>query len=296
MKKQLTKKAFTLLELSMVIVIISILIAGIVSGKRLITQSTLKSAQSLTKSSSISSIPDLKLWLEPTLDESITGAATGANLSNNDLISSWNDLSGNGIKLTQSTGANQPKYLLNGINNLPSISFDGTSDVLNSTAVPIAKGSNQYTIIAVLRTGVLSGSKLPVGQSQLVTSGAGEIFFNSANLQFSGLSNASPAITTLTANTNYIIAIVIDNQNVSGNIFGYVNSNNSSNISSASPSLLSIGADFFSLGGRTDSAGVYEQYADVLISEILVFNRNLTPSEVAVINNYLSKKYNITLS
>ena len=60
------KKAFSLIELSVVVLIIGILIAGITSGSRLVRNSKLASAAQFTKSSDINSIADLVLWLEPT--------------------------------------------------------------------------------------------------------------------------------------------------------------------------------------------------------------------------------------
>ncbi len=89
MKKKL---AFSLIELSVVILIIGILIAGVTQGSRLIKQFKLSSASSLTRSSSISSIPNLTLWLETTLDGSVTSVTNGTSPSNNDAISNWNDL------------------------------------------------------------------------------------------------------------------------------------------------------------------------------------------------------------
>ena len=60
------KKAFSLIEISVVIVIIGILIAGISNGIDLYQDYRLTSARNLTKNAPISRIPDLKLWLETT--------------------------------------------------------------------------------------------------------------------------------------------------------------------------------------------------------------------------------------
>lgn len=63
-------KAFTLLELSFVILIIGILVAAIILGQNLIGRSRMTSAQTMTQSSPIISISDLRMWLETSLDRS----------------------------------------------------------------------------------------------------------------------------------------------------------------------------------------------------------------------------------
>ncbi|MBU6338893.1 MAG: prepilin-type N-terminal cleavage/methylation domain-containing protein [Rickettsiales bacterium] len=60
MKKN-TYKAFSLIELSIVILVIGILFAGVMQGRSLIQKSRLKTAQSLTKSSPVSGIYGLLL-------------------------------------------------------------------------------------------------------------------------------------------------------------------------------------------------------------------------------------------
>ncbi len=160
MQTKFVKEAFSLVELSVVAIIAGILIVAIVSGKGIIAQSSLVSAQALTKSSAIYSIPGLELWLEPTLSESITGATSGYNLSNNDSISAWDDISGNKISVTQVTETNRPKYLLLGINNLPSLSFNGLDNYLFSTSkTPIQAGDDDFTFIAVWKRLDPSGSE-----------------------------------------------------------------------------------------------------------------------------------------
>jgi prepilin-type N-terminal cleavage/methylation domain-containing protein len=297
-KIQSGKTAFSFIELSVVIIIIGILAVAIVSGKRMISNSTLASAQSLTKNSTISSIPDLALWLEPTLTGSITGAITGNELSDNNPISAWNDiLSGSKISLTQATSINQPAYLVSGINSLPSIRFDGSSDVLYTVTPPISAGSGTYTLVAVWRQIALSDDILMEQKSAgTVANKSAAIYLDTANLRFTGYSNqTATSLATLVAGQTYISIMAINNSDAN-NVRSYLNSNTAIQTNTASPSSLSVGNDFLSVGARISSAGSYNRYASVYFSEILIFNRNLKPLEVTLINNYLSKKYNITVS
>jgi prepilin-type N-terminal cleavage/methylation domain-containing protein len=63
-----TKKAFSLLELSITILIIGILLIGVIGAKHLIKKSRISTAQNLTSSAPISGILDNALWLESSID------------------------------------------------------------------------------------------------------------------------------------------------------------------------------------------------------------------------------------
>ncbi|MFM7620236.1 MAG: prepilin-type N-terminal cleavage/methylation domain-containing protein [Alphaproteobacteria bacterium] len=63
-------KAFSLIELSIVILIIGILVAGVTQSSRLIRQMALSSARALTQSSPVPSIAGLVSWYEPTSEKS----------------------------------------------------------------------------------------------------------------------------------------------------------------------------------------------------------------------------------
>jgi len=76
MKKlfQSNKKDFSLIELSIVILIIGILVAGVTSSSRLIKRIKIATAQNITQSSPVSSIKDLAVWYETSLDKSFIDA------------------------------------------------------------------------------------------------------------------------------------------------------------------------------------------------------------------------------
>ena len=81
-------KAFSLIELSIVILIIGILVAGVTSSSRLITRMKVITAQNLTRNSPVSSIKDLAMWYETSLDESFDNAEE----SEDSPITNWFDL------------------------------------------------------------------------------------------------------------------------------------------------------------------------------------------------------------
>lgn len=65
------RSAFSLIELSIVILIIGIVIAGIIGGNYLYNKTILSSARSLTQSSNLRTFRELYLWLETASDSSL---------------------------------------------------------------------------------------------------------------------------------------------------------------------------------------------------------------------------------
>ena len=131
-------QAFSLIEISVVIVVIGILIAGISNGIELYDDYKLKVAQTLTKNSRVARIKDLELWFETTAENSLaTGTTSFTDKASpaDQEIGRWNDANPNILptarnNATQATFDNQPKYIRKGINGLPALKFDGSNDGL----------------------------------------------------------------------------------------------------------------------------------------------------------------------
>ena len=79
--------AFTLIELSAVIAVIGILIAGVIGANGLVKKSKIAAAQTLTKASPISSITDNAFWLESSLEASFKDTES----STDDSVTTWYD-------------------------------------------------------------------------------------------------------------------------------------------------------------------------------------------------------------
>jgi prepilin-type N-terminal cleavage/methylation domain-containing protein len=86
--------AFTLIELSAVIAIIGILIAGVMTAPSLVKKSKIAAAQSLTKASPIAGITDNALWLESSAESSFkdTETSTGESIQLDEEQSILNDM------------------------------------------------------------------------------------------------------------------------------------------------------------------------------------------------------------
>lgn len=141
------KRAFSLIELSIVILIIGVLIAAVGQGIDLLQDARLSAARMLTQSSRVNSLKGLILWLEPTSEASFSSAEAVDAAT----ISSWNDINPQETKKNNATqtGASslRPTYVEKGINNLPVLRFDGSTDYLNFDGASLI--NSNYTIFVV---------------------------------------------------------------------------------------------------------------------------------------------------
>lgn len=293
--------AFSLIELSIVILIIGILIAGVTQASRLVRESRIKTAQTLTKSSPAASITGLVAWYEPTLDESLVSVANGLNPEDTNVLNEWNDINPQTTSktdITQGTTINQPTYSQNGIGGLPSVKFDGVNDYfVNTTNLPLAGEDDTYTLVIVWQSSIVNGSQTMFGEGPATTStaarGAMIIANNNGTYGYSAISaNNSYAGISYTANTSYITIARVNNA-ADPSVYLHTNSNTASSGNPAnSPTTFDLIATEFLVGVRP---GDRTTPFTGLISEIMVFDRALKQQEAQDLNVYFSKKYGIKL-
>lgn len=127
MIKYKANKAFSLVELSIVILVIGILIAAITKGGDILQTAKLAGAQNLSRSSGVGGMKDLALWLDATNNEGFLENEREYG----SLISSWapanKTISGFEQQpiFTQTNDEFKPIYTKNAINGLPALYFDG---------------------------------------------------------------------------------------------------------------------------------------------------------------------------
>lgn len=296
MKNLKNKKAFSLIELSIVILIIGIIIAGVTQSSRLIGAFKLSTARSVTQSSPVHSIKDLVLWLEPVMENSITSLTNANAPENGDRITSWNDVNSQAtskINLTQGTAGNRPYYVSAGINNLPTLSFVGGQFMDNTSVVPIPAGNKEYTIFAVWQASSMSGVGLLVHQRGATNCTGGDragMYIASPNtVNTWGCGGGADTVTSSSAviNRPYLSIYRVDNtaSSSSNNIKSYLNGTQSATVSAT---LTNLGGSAFVIGfGDTTNTYYYSGY----ISEIIVFSRALKAAEIVDVRTYIAKKY-----
>jgi len=298
-------KAFSLIELSIVILVIGILVVGVTKGSRLMTEAKLKSAQALTSSSPVNAMTGVVLWLDATDASTIaTGTIASNTYTNPDdgsLVVKWKDrnpqlVNSSKQELAAISDGNRPVYTKNGINGLPTLSFDSaSSDYLKSSNSAIASGKTGYTMVAVwqansLSTGMIfaqGGCSVGVNEG----SAAGMYSKNDGIIASWGcgatgdLGSGSNKYSAKNPN----IAIAQVNKSLTNKMSLYLNS--TTPVSGTPTTVVDLISAPIFVGTESGTGSFFNGY----ISELIVFDRSLTVAEIADVAGYLSKKYSIKL-
>lgn len=310
------RSAFSLIELSIVILIIGILIAGITQSSRLIKQTRLKTARSLTQSSPVAGISDLLLWYETSLESSFDDSVQ----TDGGIISAWYDnnpqstsklnatptLTVNGVSWTACDNTNGPTFRENIFNlGIPAVRFDGTDDCLNFDGSGLI--GNNYTIFVVeQKRAAVDNHRYFFGGISPNTS------TNNVNLYFGWATDISVRFTqgasVSAVNLNYNNSSLAYSAPVARIHTGQLDKSvkksywlnggdspeSSNTTSSYTASLVSF--DSLALGRFKITSSNFNRYFNGDIAEIIIFTRALKTEERQAIESYLGKKYAITIS
>lgn len=276
------KKAFSLLELSVVAIIIGVLISGVVAGAGMIRASKISNTRLFTSKSPIPEISGLVAWYETSLKESLDVNGTAIN--------NWYDLNpGSNSGVAEATKKNTlvnsgATFLSKGINDTPSISF--ASNAKFTLSAFYQGTSSQNTIFLVLRPlSTLSTTAQVVLDSSSTAAVITSIGLKSTAINLNTGTGVDSAATTLSAGSDYVIAAYFNN------------ANSQAFVNSASSALAATNTGVNSLSGLTIGTNKSSSSPFTgLISEVIIFNRVLKTQERKDVMNYLSKKYKISVS
>jgi prepilin-type N-terminal cleavage/methylation domain-containing protein len=287
------KKAFSLIELSIVVLVIGILTAGVIQGSILVSNMRIQTAKSLTRSSPVNSIEDLSLWLEVASVDSFDLTVDASNPSSNS-VNKWYDISPYMVKnhATAPETNNKPTLTNNAVNGLPALLFDGTDDILNNA--DLFTGSD-ISMFAVATNNAITG-----GGYRRIISGYDDCYY------YFGLSNGSDQFTTFYGDgrwvnlnatfsgsaTMYNIPKIYSSVLNGSENAGYINGT-SVGISTQSPGKKPY-LTGYSVGSFSSSATA--QPWSGYIMEIILINRAITTEERKSIESYLGQKWGIKVS
>ena len=291
--------AFSLIELSIVILVIGLLISGIIQGSKIASKATLNSARALTESSPVSSIRSLSLWLESTSKASFMDSESDDNL----LISKWYSINPNTIKKVSANQTNnslKPKYISNAINNLPAIQLDGLDDYLETSSYSEdANITNNFSVFVVAQATVthqidseaMSGITGNSGQKFLIfptlmgggiMAGAGISMGTNGISFYEHMGGYMPAILVYQATLTKPLVLLMEYNNKNPNL--YINgtlvrtSPYTSTKTVFSPRV--IGGPYY---------GAFSGY----VGEVIIFSEVLKKSDKDYITDYLKKKWGV---
>jgi len=304
----LNKKAFSLIELSVVILIIGILVAGVTQSSRLVRQMRLSSARSITNSSSVSTIKDLAIWYDTTSEKSFDESES----SDATQITNWYDLNPQISPSTRinavGSGATRPVYSSEGINGLPALVFDG-GDVLSSTGAPSLLESGSATFFFVINPNSISSQRFILMQAFANCATNIEIGHSTGNGGqgnfgiHSGCSkaNVSPTNTLANLESSIISMVMLPSPLTSGvtsNTLIYKNGTSLTLSADASGYNSNLGGAYAKsnstlfIGTRNGA----DAYYSGKIGEIIVFSRSLKDEERKSVEQYLGRKWGIKVS
>ena len=219
----------------------------------------------------------LALWLDAADASTIT--LNGAT------VSQWNDKSGNNNHATQAIAVSQPTYSAAGINNKPSLNFDGTADVLPTALVL----QHPMTLYAVAKSAVAAGSVRAI--------------IGSGNLSYAlGILTAAPAVNAFALwNPNRNGGAYINNaQSTNPVVLGSTTVSNDENTwntyvngSNAGQAIWDTGTPNAPNFIRIGYSGNGAEYWSGDISEVVTLNRTATTNERQRIEGYLAWKWGL---
>ena len=272
------KKAFSLIELSVLLMILGILIIGVIGSKHLIKKAKINSAQSITRSSPVNAIPNNKLWLESALSD----ISLGEGLATGDLLTSWEDASPSG-SLTVITAVGTGPTYSNSINDIQAVKFDENSDSnylqLNNMTI---LNDTDYTIFIVDKRIAVNAS---VDNYFLGESGDFGIGYESNTSVIQTHSEDAStdnqvAIESLSLYSNKPRVFSFTHSSVNGNKI-YINATLANEDTTSTAKAHLSGLTTLAVGKGYNGE----------IGEIIIFDRNLKNSERKEIENYLSDKW-----
>ncbi len=325
------KKAFSLFEISIVILIVGLLIVGISKGIDMVYDMRLVTARALTDQSPVGAIENLELWLETTSQNSFaTGTASFTDVKNpndSDPIGRWNDINPTPINpnfknhAVQNTLSFQPLYIKDGINGLPALQFDGFDDFLGATDGKT--NFSEFTIFMVFFSQVKNNTSSDYGTTISIScAGVNSCMYSSTSSGYSLGGGGNPTgwiyVNNAISNITYTIAIINSDVSYKNYRLSYLNNiarifkvnhgsiDVSMSINSNNSKITSIGQSFPLMGGNSyldfrigtqkgNGGTASNRNYKGFIGEIILFGRSLNNQESQLIENYLSEKWRIKL-
>jgi prepilin-type N-terminal cleavage/methylation domain-containing protein len=298
------KQAFSLIELSIVILIIGILVAGVTSSSRLIRAMKLISAKQMTQSSPVLTIQDLLAWFEPTKDGVFGTGSAGTytpiiSPDNGIRIATWKDgnprlTAGGELLATQATLNNQPFYVENGINGLPSLNFVDDDFLEYADNVGLNTGA---TVFIVFRANdVISDRQIFVGGG-IDFGGHGGKCIAMAHLNSAGWYGSWTPANAFSYNTSSQMICRWSYRN--GIIQSFMNGSpgTSYNVGIYPLSRHNNASQNFTID-YIASQYIYTTLYNFhgLIGEVIVYGRGLKDDEAIDVEKYLAKKWGVKLA
>lgn len=231
------------------------------------------------------SLSGLEMWLDASVTTSLYDATSGGSTpANGSGVARWEDQSGNGRNVTQSTANNRPTRSTSARNGLDCLSWDGTNDGLVSGTV--SANLTAYTVAVVTRLDGNGGG----GFGRLWTrnnDGIRTWLMNSGTTWAVNGGARSTANGTAVASTWYVLVFRWDG---TGNYTGMTAWVNGTSYTFASGTFTAADVSSTVYGIGTHTTATTRSYYG-LIGEVLIYNTSLSDANISSVQSYLNKKW-----
>ena len=295
---KIDKKAFTIIEISVLMLVISVMIVGVMTSKSMVTKSRLANAQSLTQQSYVNDINnDLIAWYETSLE----GSFNASEIKNDGSpITVWKDSNKSAVTKNNATApvstVNQPILVQNVFyNSIPALRFSG-NQYLNFDGRKFAQ--NSYTIFLVEQRSSIKSENYFIGGSETGSSVNAYLNFGfgygtDSTISSTHYPSESPTFTRSIA--SYKPQTPIMHTFLFNNTIGKRHSINGGSIATNSDKTTPITSFKGAMIGAYNPSGTLKTYVGDL-AEIIMFKRSLKTEEIKAIESYLGSKYGIPVS
>lgn len=217
-------------------------------------------------------------------------AALGVTKDGSDRVSQWDDLSGNASHMVQTTGALQPLWVANGINNLPALRITNAGAEFMASTSGVFRGARRaHTLVAVVKMHAAPTSTY-AGFFALGSGGVGGntscVGHDNANKLWYGGAGYGNPILPKTA-TNGETYIMVKRSNGRQDTM-YLNNGRFESVPQVINYAITPIADI--LFGKYTA--VYSS-PNILASFLGAWNRELSDAEVRGLINHLGEKYGV---
>ena len=195
-----------------------------------------------------------------------------------DLVSQWNDKSGNGNHLLQSTGTNQPLWVDAEENGLPVIRFDGVDNFIRIVAYASGTLAQPNTYFVVMtQAGGVSHVSLDAG---VTSSNRHAIFSNTSNYHsmYAGTTIADTTAISGFEQTTYLF------NGASSTIRVNKSETKTGNAGTQ-------GVDGLTLG--SNQASTPTEFSATDIAEVIIYDADVSDANRTIIEDYLATKWGL---
>ena len=289
-KNKTFKSAFSLVEITVVLLIVGLIIAAISSGSRIFANVKLSAARSISKGSIVPSIGDVTLWLDAASDTSFLPDEERDETK----ISTWYGVSPfvNYIVFKQTTDADKPIYKRKMINGLPAIHSttgfmeytDYKSLTNNATMFFVLNNPASRADRKLFSTRTTAGSSTNFSFAVDNTSGSGdgiELCISDVTCKTSA-SNTEPVPLS-----NSIITVIFEEKSSDQGAVSFFLNGRAHGANTGTTT-----TDEFQF---VEKAILKMEFNNIGIGEVIVFSKVLNEKRRKSVEEYLSKKWDIII-